>query len=112
MNLCEITTLNQNLPTPDYNFDNESYDQGIKTLINRRFEVIYFSTKLIIVLLIVGVIFRKLKQPWAEKVGKAIKPVALLFLAFLLTFGLYTNRYGNTYFYFILYKKFNYQTYR
>jgi hypothetical protein len=38
-------------------------------------------------------LIRKFRKPIAERLGIMIKPVALLFLAFLLTFGLYVNRY-------------------
>ena len=40
-----------------------------------------------------GVIFRKFKESGAEFVGRCIKPFAFLFLMFLLTYGLYVNRY-------------------
>ena len=36
---------------------------------------------------------QKLSKLWAGRVDKAIKPFAFFFLVFLLTFGLYTNRY-------------------
>ena len=40
-----------------------------------------------------GIGFQKLTKLWADRVGKVIKPFAFIFLVFLLTFGLYTNRY-------------------
>ena len=43
--------------------------------------------------LILGIGLQKLSKLWAGRVDKAIKPFAFFFLVFLLTFGLYTNRY-------------------
>ena len=40
-----------------------------------------------------GVIIRKWKPNIGVRLGRMIKPLALLFLAWLLTFGLYVNRY-------------------
>ena len=40
-----------------------------------------------------GILVRKCKQAVAERLGKFIKPFALIFVIFLLSFGLYCNRY-------------------
>ena len=44
-------------------------------------------------LLFSGIIIRKCKQAVADRLGKMIKPLALVFIIFLLSFGLYVNRY-------------------
>lgn len=41
----------------------------------------------------VGVMVRKLRPAVGDRLGRMIKPLAVIFMAFLLTFGLYTNRY-------------------
>ena len=40
-----------------------------------------------------GIIFRRFKEQGAEFVGRLIKPFSFIFLVFMITFGLYTNRY-------------------
>jgi predicted Na+-dependent transporter len=41
----------------------------------------------------IGVVVRKLRPAVGDRLGRMIKPLAVIFMAFLLTFGLYTNRY-------------------
>ena len=41
----------------------------------------------------IGILLRKFRQPIGDRLGRMIKPLAIVFTAFLLTFGLYVNRY-------------------
>ena len=42
---------------------------------------------------IIGIMLRRIKESWAKPFGKVIKPISLVFLLWVLTFGTYVNLY-------------------